>query len=103
MEKCLKEVKVGKVDTEYERAKRAELVQQYEDSIKRTLHEVPYGIKDTGMTCAYPVNIGEIKSAECKEDDEGIVLLKLFSDAAHISCGVPQGSILSPLLFILNV
>lgn len=76
MEKCLKEVSVGQAqrDPEYENAKQAELVQQYEESIKRTPQRVPYGIKDVNVTCAYPVHIGEIKNAECKEDDEGIFL-----------------------------
>ncbi|XP_018577445.1 EF-hand domain-containing protein 1-like isoform X2 [Anoplophora glabripennis] len=86
MEKCLKELKVGEGDTGYDKAKRAELVQQYEESIKRTPHEVPYGIKDINMTCAYPVHIGEIKSAECKEDDEGIFLtpsLSVVHSKAH--------------------
>lgn len=71
MEKCLKEVGGKGHDPEYERNKRAELVQQYEESIKRTPQEVPYGIKGVNMSCAYPVHIGGIKSAECKEDDEG--------------------------------
>ncbi|KAJ8920916.1 hypothetical protein NQ315_015709 [Exocentrus adspersus] len=70
MEKCLKELKAGAGrDLQYEQARRAELVQQYEDSLKRTPQTVPYGIKDVNTTCRYPVHVGELKSTECTEDE----------------------------------
>ncbi|KAJ8960736.1 hypothetical protein NQ318_020029, partial [Aromia moschata] len=75
-EKCLREVKVGGegYDPEYEERKRAQLVEEYEESIKHKSTVQPYGIKPVTTTCAYPVYIGHVKSGECtEEDNEGEV------------------------------
>ncbi|KAJ8980307.1 hypothetical protein NQ317_005228 [Molorchus minor] len=71
MEKCLKEVKVGGegYDQEYETRKRAELVQEYEESLKHKSNIGPYGIKPVKKTCAYPIYIGQVESGECKEEE----------------------------------
>ncbi|KAJ8964821.1 hypothetical protein NQ314_004629 [Rhamnusium bicolor] len=71
MEKCLQGLKVGAGgDSDYDKAKRAEILAQYEESIKHKTKIPPYGIKPVNKTCAYPVYIGDVKSGECTEEGE---------------------------------
>lgn len=70
MEKCLEEMKSGG-DAEYEKAKRQELVEEYETSLEHKYEVPPHGIVSVNNTCAYPVHVGDVHPSECKEEPEG--------------------------------
>lgn len=70
MEKCLEEMK-SDMDPEYERAKRAQLVEEYEKSLEHKYVVPPHGIEPVNTTCAYPIHIGKVKDQACEEEPEG--------------------------------
>ncbi|XP_057671863.1 EF-hand domain-containing protein 1-like [Diorhabda carinulata] len=71
LEKCYKELKVGGgADPEKEQAIKDEIRRQYEESIVHKSSIQPYGVKSVSKECPYPVVIGDVKSGECKEDEQ---------------------------------
>ncbi|KAK5646680.1 hypothetical protein RI129_005144 [Pyrocoelia pectoralis] len=70
MDKCLTELKVGvSSDSKYEKAKRDQILQEYEDSLIHKYAVPDHGIMDTSLTCPYQVVIGEKPDIVCKESD----------------------------------
>ncbi|KAL1497117.1 hypothetical protein ABEB36_008127 [Hypothenemus hampei] len=71
-DKCLKDLNVGSSssDSEIDKAKKAKLLQDYEDSIKHIYQVPPHGILPVQKECAYPVHIGKEKDLSCSEDIE---------------------------------
>lgn len=69
MEKCLEEMKSGS-DPEYEKAKKQQLLDEYEKSLEHKYVVPPHGIDPVNTTCAYPVRIGDVHPTECEEEPE---------------------------------
>lgn len=70
MEKCLEEMRAGG-DPEYEKAKRQQLLEEYEKSLEHKYVVPPHGIQPVNTSCAYPVHIGKVHPPECEEEPEG--------------------------------
>lgn len=49
------------VDEEYEKKKREEVLQEYEDTLKHTYKVPPYGIEELNKSCPYPALVGDEK------------------------------------------
>lgn len=58
-------------DPEYEKARRQQLVDEYEKSLEHKYVVPPHGIQSVNNTCPYPIHIGNVHSAECMEEPEG--------------------------------
>uniref|UniRef100_A0A1Y1MR06 DM10 domain-containing protein n=3 Tax=Photinus pyralis TaxID=7054 RepID=A0A1Y1MR06_PHOPY len=73
MDKCLMKLRGTSADTdpEYATLKRAQLLQEYEDSLIHKNVVPEHGIMDTNLTCAYPVVIGEKPDIVCRGTDVG--------------------------------
>nr|XP_023021361.1 EF-hand domain-containing protein 1-like [Leptinotarsa decemlineata] len=69
MEKCLQRQGVDEgYDPEYEKNTMDRIREEYEESVKHKSKIQPYGVKPVNMECAYPVNIGDVKSTKCTEE-----------------------------------
>ncbi|KAF5295445.1 hypothetical protein FQA39_LY13106 [Lamprigera yunnana] len=72
MDKCLKEMKAGgNIDPEYSKAKREEILKEYEKSLKHTYIIPEHGIDPVNLVCPYPVNVGDKPDITCHEEDMG--------------------------------
>lgn len=64
---CMKELKAGGgTNPEEDARKRAQIVQEYEETLKHKFVVPPHGIAPVNKECAYPVVIGDIQSTECE-------------------------------------
>lgn len=64
---CMRGLKTGgATDVEEEARKRAQIVDEYEATLKRKFVVPPHGILPVNKECAYPVVIGDVRSTECE-------------------------------------
>lgn len=65
LDACMAELG-GSSDPEKDAQIRANILQQYEDTLKHTYKVPSHGILPVNKTCAYPVNIGDVQKEECE-------------------------------------
>lgn len=68
LEQCIKDFQTD-TDPEYYKRMKAKILQEYEDSLRRTPEIPSHGIANVNLECAYPIEIGKLPPTECIEQE----------------------------------